>query len=82
MDAKNTCDSRRNDRSYMDYQGANGFQDAFSIIRVHDPKVKEQKILRILDLCAAMHLGIRAWMQNCMTLMEMQYGAQSTYNSC
>ena len=40
MDAKNTSDSRRNDRSYMDYQGANGVQDAFSIVRVHDPMVK------------------------------------------
>jgi hypothetical protein len=37
MDAKNTCDSRRNDRSHMDYQGADGVQDAFSIVRVHDP---------------------------------------------
>ena len=36
MDAKNTCDGRRNDRSHMDYQGADGVQDAFSIVRVHD----------------------------------------------
>ena len=39
MDAKNTCDGRRNDRSHMDYKGADDVQDAFSIIRVHDQKI-------------------------------------------
>ena len=29
MDAKNTCDGRRNDRSHMDYKGADDVQDAF-----------------------------------------------------
>ena len=37
MDAKNTCDGRRNDRSHMDYKGADDVQDAFSIVSVHDP---------------------------------------------
>jgi hypothetical protein len=37
MDAKNTCDGRRNDRSHIDYQGADDVQDAFSIVSVHDP---------------------------------------------
>ena len=36
MDAKNTCDGRRNDRSHMDYKGADDVQDAFSIVSVHD----------------------------------------------
>jgi len=37
MDAKNTCDGRRNDRSHVDYKGADDVQDAFSIVSVHDP---------------------------------------------
>ena len=40
MDAKNTCDGRRNDRSHMDYKGADDVQDAFSIVSVHDPFLK------------------------------------------
>ena len=44
MDAKNTCYGRRNDRSHMDYQGADDVQDAFSIVRVHDPNKKHDSI--------------------------------------
>jgi len=36
VDAKNTCNGRRNDGSCMDYQGADGIHDAFSVINVHD----------------------------------------------
>ena len=41
MDAKNTCDGRRNDRSHMDYKGADDVQDAFSIVSVHDQKLRK-----------------------------------------
>ena len=41
MDAKNTCDGRRNDRSHMDYKGADDVQDAFSIVSVHDPETRK-----------------------------------------
>ena len=44
MDAKNTCDGRRNDRSHMDYKGADDVQDAFSIVSVHDRFVKDEKL--------------------------------------
>ena len=40
MDAKNTCDGRRTDLSYLDYQGANGIQDTNSMKRVHDQRSK------------------------------------------
>jgi hypothetical protein len=36
MDEKNTCDGRRADRSCLDYQGVNDFQDTNSVICVHD----------------------------------------------
>ena len=36
MDEKNTCDGRRTDRSCLDYQGVNDFQDTNSVICVHD----------------------------------------------
>ena len=38
MDEKNTCDGRRADRSCLDYQGVNDFQDTNSVICVHDLK--------------------------------------------
>lgn len=37
MDEKNTCDGRRTDQSCLDYQGVNDFQDANSVMCVHDP---------------------------------------------
>ena len=50
MDAKNTCDGRRNDRSHMDYKGADDVQDAFSIIRVHDPDMHRSSLAAIRSL--------------------------------
>ena len=47
MDAKNTCDGRRNDRSHMDYKGADDVQDAFSIVSVHDP-IDEEDLNRLV----------------------------------
>jgi hypothetical protein len=36
VDATNTCNGRRNDGSCIDYQGADGIQDAYSVINIHD----------------------------------------------
>ena len=44
MDEKNTCDGRRTDRSCLDYQGVNDFQDTNSVICVHDPKKQPERI--------------------------------------
>jgi len=35
VDEKNICNGRKNDGSCMDYQGADGIRDAFSVIKVH-----------------------------------------------